>query len=445
MEVPETRYAKTADGVSIAYQVAGEGPVDIVCVPSAFVSNMEIAWEWSHLREFFHGLAARGRLILFDRRGAGLSDGVSGERLPTLEARMEDIRAVMDAAGSRRAVLCGTEDGAAQIFLFAATYPERTQAIITFRANSRGKWTPDSPWLWTEEQWAEEMALIENKWGTLELAQEWARQTWPSRADDPEFVRAYARVMRHSLRRTDAIAAERMYKETDVRHVLPAIQAPTLVTHYPEDAMDAEESRYIAHHIPGAILQELPGADAEPIATLPHIDRFLAAIHAEEAEFDRVLATVMFTDIVGSTERSSALGDRGWQNLLSDHDRIVRGLVARYRGREIKTLGDGFLATFDGPARAVRCALAITHAVRGLGIDVRIGLHTGEIELDGDDVRGIAVHIGSRVGAIAGPSEVLVSSTVKDLVAGSGLNFDGAGEHQLKGVPDRWHLYRVIE
>jgi len=445
MDLPETRYARTADGVSIAYQVVSEGPIDIVSIPSAFVSNMEIAWEWPLLREFISGLAARGRLLLFDRRGAGLSDGVSGERLPTLEARMEDLRAMMDAAGSERAVLFGMEDAAAQIFLFAATYPERTQAIVTLEASSRGSWAPDAPWQWTEEQWAEDMALIESGWGTPEYAQELARQVFPSRADDPEFVRAYGRLMRHSLRKADAIAAERMYKDTDVRHVLPAIQAPTLVMHYAEDRVEpVEEARYIAQHIPGAILQELPGVFEGPSPSLPHIDRFLAALQAEEAQFDRVLATVLFTDIVGSTEKAAELGDRVWKELLERHHATVRALLGRYRGTEIDTAGDGFFASFDGPARAIRCAQAIRDAVRTVGVEVRSGLHTGEVETIDGKMGGIAVDIGARVAGKATPSEVLVSHTVKDLVAGSGLVFEDAGEHDLKGVPDRWRLYRVV-
>jgi class 3 adenylate cyclase len=242
-----------------------------------------------------------------------------------------------------------------------------------------------------------------------------------------------------------------MWRETDVRHVLPAVHVPTLVLNRTNDQVyPVAGGHFIAEHISGARFVELPGDDhlaweGDSNALVSEIDRFLRSVSDEEAELDRVLATVMFTDIVGSTERSSALGDRSWQNLLADHDRIVRGFIARYRGREIKTLGDGFLATFDGPARAVRCALAIVQAVIDLGIDVRIGLHIGEVELDGNDVRGIAVHIGSRIGALAGPSEVLVSSTVKDLVAGSGLVFEETGERDLKGVPDRWRLYRVVD
>jgi class 3 adenylate cyclase len=358
---------------------------------------------------------------------------------------MEDLRAVMDAAGSERAVLFGMEDGAAQIFLFAATYPERTQAIVTLEASSRGSWAPDAPWQWTEERWAEDLALIESGWGTPEYAKELARQVFPSRADDPEFVRGYARLIRHSLRKADAIAAERMFKDTDVRHILPAIQAPTLVMHYVEDRVEpVEEARYIAQHIPGAILQELPGVFEGPSPSLPHIDRFLAALQAEEAQFDRVLATVLFTDIVGSTEKATELGDRVWKELLERHHATVRALLGRYRGTEIDTAGDGFFASFDGPARAIRCAGAISEAVQRFGLEVRSGLHTGEVETINDKVGGIAVAIGARVAAKAGPSEVLVSQTVKDLVAGSGLAFEDRGEHELKGVPDRWHLYRAV-
>jgi class 3 adenylate cyclase len=289
------------------------------------------------------------------------------------------------------------------------------------------------------------MELIDSAWGTPKLEQYWARQLWPSRADDPEFVRAYGRVMRHSLRRGDAIAAERMFKDTDVRQVLPLVQAPTLVMNFAGESMEPiEESRYIAQHIPGAIFQELPGADADPSATLPHVDRFLVAIQAEEAEFDRVLATVLFTDIVGSTAKAAELGDTAWKQLVDRHHATVRALLGRYRGTEVDTAGDGFLSTFDGPARALRCAAAITAAVRPLGLEVRAGVHTGEVEFEGDEVRGIAVHIGARVAALADPGEVMVSSTVKDLVAGSEIKFEDRGEHALRGVPDRWRLYRVV-
>jgi class 3 adenylate cyclase len=446
VELPETKYATTADGVSIAYQVVGEGALDIVFVTSAFVSNVELAWEWSVTQAVFKALAARGRLVLFDRRGAGLSDSVSGERLPTLEARMEDIRTVMDAADVGRAVLYGIEDGAAQCFAFAATYPERTQAIVSMGAASRGLWAPESPWSWTAEQWDGDISRIEAGWGSPHFTQALTDYVFPEHAHEPEFVRAYGRIMRHSLSRADAVAAERMYRDTDVRHVLPLIQAPTLVMHFSEDQVESvEEGRYIAAHIPGATFVEVPGADHGPMAgNLDTLDRFLGTLRAEEAEFDRELATVLFTDIVGSTERAIELGDLAWSGLLERHHATVRAMLGRYRGAEVDTAGDGFFATFDGPARAVRCAHAITDAMRPLGIEVRAGIHTGEVAFEGTDVHGIAVHIGARVGALAGPSEVLVSQTVKDLVAGSGLIFEDAGEYELKGVPDRWHLYRVV-
>jgi class 3 adenylate cyclase len=447
VDIPETRYATTADGVSIAYQVVGEGAIDIVFVTSAFVSNVELAWEWPVTQTVLQTLAARGRLVVFDRRGAGLSDSVSGERLPTLEARMEDIRTVMDAAGVARAVLYGLEDGAAQCFAFAATYPERTQAIVSVGAASRGAWAADSPWLWTAEQWEDDIKAIQLGWGSPVFVQEVAGYVFPEHAHDPAFVRAYGRIMRHSLSRADAVAAERMYQETDVRDILPLVQAPTLVMHFSEDQVESvQEGRYIADHIPGAMFMAVAGADHGPMAgDLDVLDRFLGNLKAEEAEFDRVLATVLFTDIVGSTETAAKLGDQSWRDLLERHHQTVRAMLGRYRGTEVDTAGDGFLATFDGPARGIRCAQAIAEAVQPLGLEIRAGLHTGEVETMDGKVGGIAVYIGARVGALSGPSEVLVSQTVKDLVAGSGLTFEDAGEHELKGVPDRWHLYRVVK
>ena len=445
MDIPEIRYTTTKDGVSIAYQVVGDGP-DIVLVSSSFGSNLEVVWEGAvGLGPFLRGIAQRGRLILFDRRGAGLSDPVSGDRLPTLEARMEDIHSVMDAAESGRAVLYGMEDGAAQCFLFAATYPERTRGIITISATCRGLWAPDATWAWTEKEWAEDLAMVEAGWGTIEFAREMARGVFPDHADDPDFIRGYGRLMRVSLSKADAIAAERMAMQTDVRQILPLIQAPTLVRYLSDSPVfPVEEGRYIADHIPGATFVEIPGADHMACYDLEHIDRFLASLRDEEAVFERVLTTVLFTDIVGSTERATELGDHAWRETLERHHAIVRAMLGRFRGHEIDTAGDGFFATFDGPARAVRCAQAIAVAIPPLGIEIRAGLHTGEIEILGDDVRGVAVHIGARVSALAGPSEVFVSQTVKDLVAGSGLTFEDAGEHELKGVPDRWRLYRAV-
>jgi len=362
---------------------------------------------------------------------------------------MDDIRAVMDAAGSDRAILVGLEDGAALCFLFAATYPDRVAALITIQAASRGSWAPDAPWLDTEERWGEYLEEVEAGWGTREFVQALADEIFPSRSDDPEFVESYWRLVRHSITKADALANDRMWKDTDVRHVLPTIQAPTLVVHnlaIHDISGAAEESRYIASRIPGAVFAQIDPRRGEPLweGMFPPIDRFLASLRAEEAAFDRVLATVMFTDIVDSTAQGATLGDHAWRELRAQHDQIVRANLGRYRGREIKTMGDGFLATFDGPARGVRCAEAIVAALQPLGIEIRAGLHTGEVAFEGDDVAGLGVAIGARVGSLAGPSEVLVSSTVKDLVAGSGLDFEDRGDHELKGIPDRWHLYRVL-
>ena len=445
MDVPDTRFARTADQVSVAYQVVGEGELDIVFAVPAFVSNMEIAWEWPPLAAVFRALAERGRLLLFDRRGTGLSDSVSGERLPTLDARMDDIRAVMDAAGSQRAVLYGWEDGAALCFMFAATYPERTRAVVVVGAAATGARSPETPWQFTAEQWDDEIARVEADWGTPGLVRHFAEVVIPSYLDDEEIVRGYGRLMRHSLTRDAAVTAERMYRDTDVRHVLSVIQAPTLVMHSADDLVESvEEGRYIAAHIPGATFVELPGVDKYLGHDHRHLDRFLASLQAEEADFERVLATLLFTDIVDSTARAAELGDLAWSELVQRHHATVRAMLGRYRGTEVDTAGDAFFATFDGPARAIRCALAVTDAVRSLGLEVRCGLHTGEVQLIDGKAGGIAVSIAARVAALADASEVLVSQTVKDLVAGSGLDFEDAGEHELKGVPDHWKVFRVL-
>ena len=444
MEAPETRYTTTTDGVTIAYQVAGEGELEIVATNSAWTSNVELARDWRLYQSLAQGFAARGRTVWFDRRGTGLSDPVSGDHLPTLEARMDDIRAVMDAVGFERPVLYGWEDGTALCFMFAATHPDRVRAVIAGNAVSRGLWSPESPWNWTDDQWAADLERIDRGWGTPGFVQALAEEIMPEFAKDPAFVREYGRLLRNSMSKADALLATRMWRDTDVRHVLPLIQAPTLVFHHQRiEAETVEEQRYVARHIPGARFVELERADLSWAELFAHLDPFLASLQAEEKEFDRTLATVLFTDIVASTERSAELGDAAWRGLLDEHNATVRAMIGRYRGREVKTMGDGFFATFDGPARGVRCARAIVEGTKDLGIEVRAGLHTGEVTLQGDDVAGLGVVIGARVGATAGPSEVLVSQTVKDLVAGSGLSFEDAGEHELKGVPDRWRLYRV--
>ncbi|MET1011863.1 MAG: adenylate/guanylate cyclase domain-containing protein [Actinomycetota bacterium] len=446
---PEIHYARTPEGVHIAYTEIGGGPMDVV-FPGWGHSNIELAWGIPNQRRFLQKIGSLGRLIYFDPRGMGSSDRIGGGQLLTLDSQMADVLSVMDAVGSDRAVMLGSDAAGPMAILFAATHPERTAALIIYGSEPSSDSVPGYPGGWTEEEWDAYLEKQKRRWGQREYVREYIKEMAPSMTLDDRALDAYTTAFRMTGGPGTALALETMWRETDVRDVLPAVHVPTLILHRTDDQLySIAGARFTAERISGSRFVELPGVDhlaweGDVDLLISEIDRFLRSVREEEAEFDRVLATVMFTDIVGSTERSSALGDRSWQSVLADHDRIVRGLLARYRGREIKTLGDGFLATFDGPARAVRCALAIAQAVRDFGIDVRIGLHTGEIEFDGDDVRGLAVNIGSRVGAIAGPSEVLVSGTVKDLVAGSGLVFEDTGEHELKGVPDRCRLYRVM-
>jgi class 3 adenylate cyclase len=442
IEVPETRYAKSGD-VNIAYQVVGDGPFDLVHVPP-FVSNLELQWEDPDERRYFERLASFSRLIMFDKRGTGLSDRVA---VATLEERMDDLRAVMDAAGSQRAAVYGGSEGGALSILFTATYPQRVSALVLYGAYPRMAWAPDYPDGIPEEMWAEGLRQFEENWGR---GQEGGLPLWalaPDRADDPVFRRAHGRWERLSASPGAAVAIQRMIHEIDVRYLLPAIRVPTLVVYRTADVHHAVGSRYLGAHIPGARVVELPGNTYFPHlgdqdAILDEIEEFLTGVRPVHVP-DRALATVLFTDIVSSTERAAALGDDEWTRILDHHDAVAASEVDRHRGRRIKTTGDGMLATFDGPARAVRCAQAICGAVRPLGLEVRAGLHTGEIELRGDDIGGIAVHIGQRVSGLAGPGEVLVSSTVKDLVAGSGITFSDRGFHALKGVPDEWRVFAV--
>jgi class 3 adenylate cyclase len=444
--IPETRYAKTSDDVWIAYQAFGDGATDLVLVKS-WVSHLEVYWEQPRFADMVRNLAKGLRVLDFDKRGTGLSDRIS--RVPDLEARMDDIRAVMDAAGSSRAVLLGWGDGAALAALFAATYPNRTAGLILNGGNARMAWAADYPWGLTQADWSKDHARIPEIWGRERYGREWAEMSLlvgPRDADDPELFRWAARWARYSAAPGDMLAFDQMWMETDVRDVLSTIQVPTVVTC--TEGLNSEEAGWVASRIPGAELHRLTGghrvvwmSDLDELSEA--VDKFVSSIRDEEADFDRQLATVLFTDIVNSTSQSAAMGDQAWRTVQEGHDRIVRAQLARCRGREIRRMGDGFLATFDGPGRAVRCADAISTAVRPLGIEIRAGLHTGEIELAGDDVAGIAVAIGARVGALAGPSEVLLSSTVKDLVVGSGLALEDRGVHSLKGVPDEWHLYAV--
>jgi pimeloyl-ACP methyl ester carboxylesterase len=440
---PETRYAKSGD-VNIAYQVVGEGAFDLVLV-HGWVQSFDMAWEIDPIRRFYDRLASFSRLILFDKRGTGLSDRVPPDDLPSLETRMDDMRAVLDAVGSERAAVVGHSEGGAMSALFAATYPERTRALVMSGSAARTRWAPDYPIGATDQEIDGLVSSILDGWG-VEVIRSLIHQLGPSIANDEELVQAHTRGALRAASPAAAAALTRMSAMIDIRHVLPAIRVPTLVMHRADEVM-AEASRYVGKHIRGARVVELPGADHMPWlgdqdAALDEIEEFLTGVRPHPA-LDRVLATVLFTDIVGSTELAADLGDRRWRDLLEQHNVVVRRELARFRGRELSTAGDGFLATFDGPARAVACAVAIRDAARALGLQIRFGLHTGELELAGSEIRGIAVHTGARVAGLAGPGEVLTSSTVRDLVAGSGLEFEDRGSHELKGVPGQWHLYAV--
>jgi class 3 adenylate cyclase len=442
--IPEVEYARSGD-VSIAYQVVGNGPIDLVFV-RGITGDLLTTWDQPLLVRHVLGLSANGRLLMLDKRGTGLSDRVGG--VPTLETRMDDVRAVMDAAGSEQAVLWSGMEGSRITTLFAATYPERTAGLVLLNPSAKGSRTPDYPWAPTEDEWRETLREVREGWGERAYFHELLRVQSPPMAEDEAFRDWFVTHMRRSLSPGAAMAFHRMSMEADIADVLPAVRVPTLVLFSPDARGPAE---FVARHIPNSELRELPTMrgeftwidDEAHEATMSAVSEFVRRLHPRE-EADRILTTVLFTDIVGSTERAAELGDRAWKELLSAHHARARAELARYRGREIDTAGDGFLATFDGPARAVRCAQALGASLEELGIPIRAGVHTGEVEVDGDLVRGIAVHIGARIAAMAGPSQVLVSSTVKDLVAGSGLVFDDVGEHDLKGIPARWRLYRVV-
>jgi len=440
--LPETKYAKS-DDINIAYQVIGDGPIDLVYVPG-WVSNIEYAWEEPTLYRFLMKFASFSRLILFDKRGTGLSDKVSG--LPTLEQRMDDVRAVMDAVGSRKAALFGVSEGGPLCTLFAATYPERTTALIIYGSYAKRLWDPEYPWAPTEEQRQTFFDEIKKNWGGAVGLEARA----PSLKYDERFKQWWAAYLRRSASPGDALALTSMNAEIDVRHILPAIHVPSLILHRKGDLVTKiEEGRYIASKIPNAKLVEFEGIDHLPWVgdfdeLIDEMEVFLTGKHTE-IEHDRILATVLFTDIVGSTERALELGDKRWKDLISAHHSIVRKEIGLFRGREIDTAGDGFFAVFDGPARAVRCACAIRDSIRQIGMEIRSGVHTGECEIMGSNIGGIAVHIGARVISKAQEGEVLVSSTVKDLVAGSGLVFESRGKHSLKGIPGEWELFSVVK
>ena len=443
MVLPEIRYVRNGD-VHLAYQVWGQGSTDLVLVPG-FVSHIELAWDLPAGARSLERLGSFARVITFDRRGTGLSDPVTVTDAPDMDTRMSDIGAVMDAAGSERAVIYGVSEGGPASALFAATHPERVSGLVLYGSMARSTWSEDHPWLPREDDFNDAAAeLLFPTWGQGTIIE----TTAPSKADDAE-ARAWFGRLERSISPGMLASVAAMFYDTDVRAVLPTIAVPTLVLHKTHDRLvNIRSGRYLAAHIPGATLVELPGIDHTPTADhadelIDEIEEFVTGVR-RAVEPDRRLATVLFTDIVGSTERAAELGDANWRDLLERHHETIRTQLARGNGVEIKTMGDGFLATFDGPASAIRCATAIQAATGAIGLPIRIGLHCGEIEIMGDDIGGIAVHIAARVGALAGSGEVLVSRTVKDLVVGSGIAFESRGAHTLKGIPDEWELFAVV-
>jgi class 3 adenylate cyclase len=435
----DVHYARSGD-LRIAYATFGDGPLDFVFVPG-WVSHLESWWEADAPARFFRRIASFSRLIMFDKRGTGLSDPFTG--VPTLEERSDDVRAVMEAVGSTAAFLCGLSEGGPMSVLFSAAYPDRTRGLILIGSNVRILKSPDWPYGNTPEEWQEFREGIED-WGQGGLINLFL----PSFAGDERAKRYFSRWQRMSASPSTALALFDANTQIDIRHILPQVQVPTLVIHRTDEpVVSVGNARYAAEHIPGARLLEQPGEDHLPWlgdadGMLDAIEEFVTGSrhHVDE---DRILATVLFTDIVDSTRLAAEAGDRRWRELLDAHDEISAREVERFRGRRVKTTGDGMLAVFDGPARGVRCAQAVLDGLAELRVEIRAGLHVGECELRGDDVGGLAVHIGARVAGLAKPSEILVSRTVRDLVAGSGLRFDERGEHELKGVPDRWSLYAV--
>jgi class 3 adenylate cyclase len=437
---PVARYAKSGD-LHIAYAVEGDGPMDLVWVPP-WISQVEYLWAEPSLERVLGRLTQFARVITFDRRGSGLSDPFFGA--PTLEEQMDDVLAVMDAAGSENAAICGTLEGGPMAALFAATYPDRTDALVLYATFARATWAPDYDWAWTAEQRDREMADVIEHWGEGLIASSVA----PSKRAEPGFMEWAGRLERLAASPATIRRLIGLIGEFDVRDVLPSIRVPTLVMHRTGDSfIKVEHSRYIASKVPGARYVELEGDEnmfsvGDWEALIGEVEEFLTGTR-HEREPDRMLATVLFTDICDSTRHAAEMGDRGWRFLLERHDALFRQALERHRGREVKRTGDGFLATFDGPARAIRCAASVAEAMGSLGLQIRAGLHTGELEVMDGDLGGLAVHIASRVMGAAAPNEVLVSGTVKDLVVGSGIDFEDRGERELRGVPGEWRLYAV--
>jgi class 3 adenylate cyclase len=446
---PQTRYAKSGD-LSIAYQVVGDGPIDLVYV-IGWVSNIDVVWEEPSYERFLRRLASFSRLIIFDKRGTGLSDPVSTVDLPTMEQRMDDVRAVMDAAGSEKAALLGISEGGPLCLLFAATYPRRTEAVAVIGSYARAARTVDAVGARTAEQWDKELTWLQQHWGD-EVARQTLRARAPSVYGDPLFRDWWGRYLRASASPGAAAALARMNRQLDVRPALDAVTVPTLVIHASHDgAIQADNGRFLAKRIAGARYIEMDSRDHLPWVIGKDADTVVAAVQelltgkSDGHEPTRILATVLYTDMVDSTKTAAAMGDKQWRKVVTTHEEVARREVDRARGKLVKTMGDGVLAMFDGPARAVRCAVALRDAIKPLGIETRAGLHTGEVELVNDDIAGIASSIGARVMALAAGGEVLVPHTVKDLVAGSGIVFEARGQHALKGVPGDWSIYAVTE
>jgi DNA-binding SARP family transcriptional activator/pimeloyl-ACP methyl ester carboxylesterase len=440
--VSDVSYARSGE-IRIAYQVVGDAPVDLVLV-HGWVCTFQPGWEYPKLAAFYRRLASMGRLILFDKRGTGLSDRVSLERLPDLETRMDDVRAVLDSVGSERAVLLGISEGAALSALFAATHPDRTVALVLMGAFAREMQAPDYPYGVSAEDLRRRLALLEEDDWASAATRDWLGRVAPGIVRDPAVLQWYASYVRRGASPGASKALRLMNAEIDIRDVLPTIAVPTLVLHRAQETW-REGSRFMGERITGARLVELPGNDHLPWEgdreeLLDEVERFLSGVR-EEVGPDRVLSTLLFTDIAGSTTKAAEVGGGSWQELLTRHDRLVRAQLARSRGREVDIGGDGVFAMFDGPARAIRCASAIADGSKALGLDVRAGVHTGEVERAEGSVRGIAVHVCAQIAVAASPGEVLVSSTVKDIVAGSGITFQERGEHELAGVPGSWRLF----
>ena len=444
MNIPETRYATSPDEVSIAYQLVGEGPIDLV-VDLGLFGNVEVAWTFEPVADVLSRLAAFARLIFHDRRGVGLSGG----SISNLETQATDLLAVLDACRAPRPALFGSTVGGAALSLFAATFPDRVSALAWFGPLAKTAWAPDYPWGETPEEQREFAVRAKEQWGTLEFALWFLEVNAPSHASDLAHAEEVARMDRHFCAPSTGVHFAQAWNETDVTHVLGALRCPTLLIDREAGPFDSAEARYVQTLIPNATLKLIPGDDfpmyyGDRSVVTESVREFLGVKRSYSVP-DTILSTVLFTDIVDSTKTQATMGDRAWKDLVVRHHAMVREALERFGGVENDTAGDGFYATFDGPARAIRCGMEVTERVSDQGIEVRAGVHTGECQLIDGKPGGIAVTTGARISALAGPSEVLISQTVKDLVAGSGLSFEDAGEHELKGVPDRWHLYRVVD